>query len=426
MSRLTEARLDAALTELLDDLARGPRSDRPIAAALARTSRMRPRPAWLVPGDRALAIQQAWLGPAPKIALIGVLVLLILVAAIVVGGAGRRVPPPFGPARSGLIAYESAGHLWLAGPDGRSPRQITFGPLIDVAPVWSRDGMRLAYRRLTVNEPADDPGRFEDLLIADADGSHPITIATQVPFMSNPTWSPDNRFVAYTRAASAGPDHLIIASADGTSTVDRGDLGGGAWGPAWSPGGDRIAVGVGSKVVLVKPDGTGLDVVSHGSYAEVGEQGVVGDWRPDGTAFVFAAGSPDDGRVYLSTLDGTAEKALGVPDRNQTDATWSPDGTRIAYLRAGIGLGPSVVIADASGRDLTVLSGYYSWCTPVWSPDASRIIVYDDHPGPLNLEGPAVVLALDPNGRQPPIELAAPKGPITNDNNAGSWQRLAP
>ena len=118
---------------------------------------------------------------------------------------------------------------------------------------------------------------------------------------------------------------------------------------------------------------------------------------------------------------------IGLPDRNQLDPSWSPDGSRIAYLRASwTGLGPSVVIADRAGQALRVLAGYSAFCTPLWAPDGTRIIVSDDRPGVANRPGPGIVLALDPDGREPPIELSAPQGVLTNDNIAGSWQRLAP
>lgn len=430
MNRSSDAMFDSILTATLDDLARGGSADRAVEAALKRTSRIRQRPAWLAFSWDRGAIVRPLSGPLPRLVLVGLLVLIGLIAIVVAAGLQRR-PPPFGLAQSGSIAYEADGHLWLAGPNGSSPRQLTFGQFAELAPVWSRDGTMLAYRALTADEPTDDPARFTDLIVANADGTNPTVIESRVPFMGDPTWSADSRFIAFTRSISDGTnraatDHLVVAAADGSRLVDLGDFGAGAWGPVWSPDGVHLAIAVGSQVMVVERDGSNPRVVTHEYYTEVGGQAFVGDWSPDGSTLAFAAGPPDQKRVYLVSMDGRAEVRIGDPDRSQTDPIWSPDGSTIAYLRAGIGLGPVVVIADRFGRDIRTLPGYYAWCTPVWSPDGRRIIVLDDRPGEANQPGTTVVLALDPAGVSPPIQLAAPPGPVLNDNVAGSWQRLAP
>ena len=59
----------------------------------------------------------------------------------------------------------------------------------------------------------------------------------------------------------------------------------------------------------------------------------------------------------------------------------------LAYVRCGTGVGPSLVVADANGRQIRVLDGYYGWYIPVWSPDQTPIAILDDRPGPANEPG---------------------------------------
>jgi Tol biopolymer transport system component len=108
------------------------------------------------------------------------------------------------------------------------------------------------------------------------------------------------------------------------------------------------------------------------------------------------------------------------------DASWSPDGSKIAYMRAGTGTGPTVFITDISGKPLRSPAGQFGWYQPVWSPDGTKIVVTDDRPGPNNEPGPAVRVILDAVGNSPPIVIpAAGVTPESVPDWAASWQRLA-
>src|SRR5207237_7769742 len=83
------------------------------------------------------------------------------------------------------------------------------------------------------------------------------------------------------------------------------------------------------------------------------------DWSPDGTSIAFAAGDPDTSMgVYLVGLDGAPERLISGSDISATDPAFSPDGSRLAYVRDdGSGLGWQVVIADARGSFVKTLPG---------------------------------------------------------------------
>ena len=55
----------------------------------------------------------------------------------------------FGPAGNGIIAFEKDGDILAVDrPDG-DPRPLVAGPELDSGPMFSPDGTRLAFRRVT-------------------------------------------------------------------------------------------------------------------------------------------------------------------------------------------------------------------------------------------------------------------------------------
>ena len=63
----------------------------------------------------------------------------------------RRLPPPYGPAANGMIATLRDGDIQTFDPRTGVSRAIVTGPRDDVDPVWSPDGTRLVFKRMTVN-----------------------------------------------------------------------------------------------------------------------------------------------------------------------------------------------------------------------------------------------------------------------------------
>ena len=151
--RYTGEAFDELIVSWLDDRSHGPAADEVVRQALDRTSRARPLPAWLVP-ERwlpGLLTRRARQGSrlVPVLMLIG-LVLLAAAVAIFAIGSQRRLPPPFGLAAPGDVAFIADGHIWTANGDGSGLRQVTFDTRTDGFPTFSRDGTRIAFRRLPV------------------------------------------------------------------------------------------------------------------------------------------------------------------------------------------------------------------------------------------------------------------------------------
>lgn len=419
--------LDLLLAAWLDADAQVREPDHLLADVLARTSRSRPLPAWRLL-ERWLPMQLA-LRAQPRVRLVPLLIALaVIVAALVAvalfAGSRRHVPGPFGLAANGQIAFIRDGKLVRENPDGSETVTVLPNSMAQQAPTFSRDGTKIVYKNVLEITPAAGYAERVDVVVADADGSHPLIAVHNVP-AGNPVLSPDGRWITY----SAAGDHAFVAPADGSAPpTDIGYFEAGAWTPSWSPDNEHLAVASGNGVLwIANRDGSGARRLSRGAYSEVGEKGWSADWSPDGSQLLFGAVAPQqDNGLYLVGLDGAPERLVSPCANN---GVWSPDGTLMAYMRCGVGSGPSVVVSDIRGTNVRVLNGYYGWYMPVWSPDQTQIAILDDRPGDANEPGPPVIALVDPLGKAPTVTL--PAGTATADPNAGldgtvTWQRLAP
>jgi dipeptidyl aminopeptidase/acylaminoacyl peptidase len=407
-----------------------------LAATLARTARTRPLPAWRLPERwlplATLAIRRPAVPRGAYLLIVIALLVVAVAAALILTVGTHKLPAPLGPAANGRIAYISGGQLYTASSAGTDVRQLTSGARINSA-AFSNDGTRIAY--LTNNMTSStEPFLFTDLNVADADGTHARVLLANARGVSNPKWSPDGRFIAVS-TAPIEKDKMMVVAVDGSGVTDLGDFGAGASAPSWSPDGKRLAMIVGADIWVVDRDGTNHQKINQGTYKQIGEDGGAVEWNPDGTLLLFGGG--DQAAYYgqfIVGLDGAPERpvepcACGglVNDSNGNDGVWSPDGSRFAYLKAGTGTGPAVVIADRTGKTIRQLDGQYSWHMPVWSPDGTRIAIADDRPLVNNTPGPPVTVILDAVGKAAPVIIPG-AGIVDSEipSFSATWQRLAP
>ena len=114
-----ETRSDRELPAILEDLYLGPSPDYR-DEVMAAAARVRQRPSWTFAGRwfpmaditrPALAPRVPW--RAIGATLIVVALILAAAAILATGSRQTKVPPPFGPARNGLITYAADGDIYL-------------------------------------------------------------------------------------------------------------------------------------------------------------------------------------------------------------------------------------------------------------------------------------------------------------------------
>jgi len=215
-----------------------------------------------------------------------------------------------------------------------------------------------------------------DIFVADWDGANAVRIADGRPpndcgglgeyWGDGPIWSPDGRYLAYRHtncdvprdSLPAGWD-VVISDAEGNVVASFPSEG---WLISWSPDSTRVAVWVrfGETIGVYGLDGERQTVltVPPGMMAP-GDFDPV--WLPDGESLLVPRG-------VEVPLDGSAPRRLPSDDpRSGWDATYSPDGSRVAYTTHG-----SLVIAEADGSHARQVIERWVW-KPVWSPTGDQI-----------------------------------------------------
>ena len=129
--------------------------------------------------------------------------------------------------------------LWLVGPDGSNPHQLsaatgTHEALLGTA--WSPDGTRLAFMA-----PGTDLNN--DIFVVTADGRAQTNVTHSPEDEFWPSWSPDGTRIAFSRirmGASSLATGVFVVGADGTNLVQVRTDDTGISSLVWSPAGAQI------------------------------------------------------------------------------------------------------------------------------------------------------------------------------------------
>jgi hypothetical protein len=184
---------DSLITAWLDSDARIHVPDDLLVGVLTRTSRTRPLPAWRLP-ERWIPMQLALrFQPRPGLApllVIAALIVATVLAAVLIAGSQHRLPPPFGIADDGRLAFINGDQLVTENPDGSGVVIVRPSSPVQQAPSFSRDGTKLVYKNVLADHVVANVPTQVDIVVADANGSHANVIVHDVN-AGNPLWSPD-------------------------------------------------------------------------------------------------------------------------------------------------------------------------------------------------------------------------------------------
>ena len=272
-----------------------------------------------------------------------------LAALLVAAPATAQVPPPESapPAR---IAFVADGDVHTMNADGSDRHRLTTmgDDELRAGPVWSPNGDSIAFVRRGGGGESQEPR----IWVMQADGSGPRPYGPAPPkrsYDSAPAWSPDGESIAFIRhhPGENSLSALMVSGPGGAGlrTLVRFEARSFAYldAPDWSPDGKSIVY---SRVKFTEASyepslysvpaagGTPRRLVANGDEAS---------WSPDGQRIAFVSLRDKNGRrcgreecsyageLYVMDADGTARTRLTNDLGDERAPAWSADGERIAF-----------------------------------------------------------------------------------------------
>jgi len=216
-----------------------------------------------------------------------------------------------------------------------------------------------------------DKNRLFQIVVADADGMGPVTVATSREPLMSPAWSPDRRQLAYVgfeRGRSAIYVHTL-ASGDLRRFVQEKGINGA---PAWSPDGKRLAVTLSFER---NPDIYVIDVAS-GARKQLTQHYAIDTeptWAPDGKTLAFTSDRGGQPQIYTVSAAGGEARRITFEGKQNLRPRYSPDGKLLALVNVDES-GYRIGVLDLASRNLRILSSGPLDESPSFAPNGAVVI----------------------------------------------------
>ncbi len=281
----------------------------------------------------------------------------------------------------GWIAYGDEDGIWAVDPanPGDPISRIQLSVVAADPRAWSSEGSKLLIRNVSPRG---------NLFVLDAEGSKTrLTDAGANEYITGGSFSPDGSQVVYATSFVGGARSgiFVVSSGGGTPRLvhpatrrhyfpnEGRSFRTAVYDPTFSPDGTQIAYfdGMGDhshSLWVMNADGSNDRLLVDNEVTSEGHVfGLV--WSPDGERLAFNL-RRNQGGIYTVRADGTGLTLVAPSgaDFFQMPPQWSPDGSRIAFVRDG-----SLFTIGADGTDEKIVmpdyrADEYPWRMIAWNP----------------------------------------------------------
>jgi dipeptidyl aminopeptidase/acylaminoacyl peptidase len=303
-------------------------------------------------------------------------------------------------------------HPVAAGATG-NPEPFTPADLLAVRqvsdPRVSPDGAWVAF--VVGTSDLEEDRATSDLWMVSWDGAHTMQLNyTAKESESHPRWSPDNRFLGFLagRSGENAKSQVWLLDRAGGEARQLTTLPGGVTDFAWSPDGKRLALIASDP----DPDEPGPDACEKEKKKTPAP--IVIDrykFKEDVTGYLRHLRD----HLYLFDLETATAELLTPGDYDEFSPTWSPDGSRIAFVSKRDGdpdrnqNSDIFVIAARPGAIPEQLTHFESadaaphWGAPAWSPDGNAIAYLQGGPRKYRDYDPPTLATIPAGGGKPTL-----------------------
>jgi TolB protein len=163
-----------------------------------------------------------------------------------------------------------------------------------------------------------------DIYVMDLAGGPPRRITQHYAIDTEPSWSPDGRYIYFTSDRSGGPQIYRVPASGGAEERVTFD-GNYNTRPSVSPDGRKIAMvhgasGRGYRIAVLDIASRRLDVLTDGPLDESP------GFAPNGQVIIYTAKSGGAEALATVSIDGNVRQRLGVVQAKVREPGWSPFG----------------------------------------------------------------------------------------------------
>jgi len=289
------------------------------------------------------------------------------------------------PGAQGKIAFVSGrdgnGEIYVMNADGTGVTRLTNDPANDIQPAWSPDGSRIAFAS---NRGGPVFSGHYELYVMNADGTNvtQLTFTNTERGSTRPAWC-GNR-IAFESDRFVEPLTDIFAMNEDGTGITRLTFDNAAFDrkPAWSPACDRIAFtkdpSGNVEVYVMNANGSGVTRLTNSAGPDDWAS-----WSPDGTKLAFASTRDSQSpfyEIYVMNADGTGATRLTDDPNSASRPAWSPDGSTLAFESTRDG-DAEIYVRNADGSVINLTNNTVPDAEPAWSrPSPAETDVWPNEP----------------------------------------------